>query len=197
MLGLVVAAALVAGFGLEARGASAQTASVTTGGPYSAVVNQPVTLTGTAYSSGLAAAIWSFSDGTSLSGLSVVKTFATSGLFTATLTVTDLYGYTYSNSTTVTVSDQSVLNLPPFWPQTMLIPQPVWPQPVLIPQMIWPQPVLNVPAVWPQVPAPVIAPPPAPSPPPAASCPDPTMTSQGTMLCTNPVPPDPAGLVVR
>ncbi|MGH2585924.1 MAG: PKD domain-containing protein, partial [Dehalococcoidia bacterium] len=86
----------------------AQTAPVSAGGPYQAVAGQPLQLTGTSYLPAITAARWSFSDGTIADGLTVSKTFSTSGSYTATLTVTDTAGFTYSSSTTVTVLTSTV-----------------------------------------------------------------------------------------
>jgi DNA/RNA endonuclease G (NUC1) len=48
---------------------------------------------------------WTFSDGTSANGVSVSKTFADNGSYTATLTVVDRFGWETSSSQTVSVSN--------------------------------------------------------------------------------------------
>jgi len=107
-LALAVLAAAIFAVGFSATQTDAQTATVSAGGPYQATAGQPIQLTGTSYLPAITAARWSFSDGTIADGLAVTKTFYASGSYTATLTVTDAAGYTYSSSTTVTVLSSTV-----------------------------------------------------------------------------------------
>lgn len=62
---------------------------VNAGGPYSATVGQPVTLTGSATdtSGDTLSYIWSFGDGQSADGATVTHTYTTSGTFSPTLSV--------------------------------------------------------------------------------------------------------------
>ena len=103
MLALAVLAAAVFAAGIQVDRADAQTAAISAGGPYETIAGRPVQLNGILYAGSAIAASWTFSDGTSLDGLSVVKTFGLPGTYTATLTVTDAAGFSYVDSTTVTV----------------------------------------------------------------------------------------------
>lgn len=107
LVALVMLTAAVAAFGFCPRGADAQTVNLTAGGPYTAVAGAPITLTGGSYTP-LTSATWTFSDGTALTGLTVTKTFFRQGLYTAALTVTDVYGYTATAYTSISVSGASV-----------------------------------------------------------------------------------------
>lgn len=55
---------------------------------------------------------WAFDDGTTATGVSVAKSFATAGIHGATVTATDVTGKTASASTTVTVSTAPVVATP-------------------------------------------------------------------------------------
>jgi hypothetical protein len=97
---MLMAAVFAVGFG--AQSADAQAPVVSAGGPYQAFAGQAIELSGTTDVAAVAAQ-WNFSDGVSLPGLSVVRAFSAPGTYTATLTVVDSAGFSYSASTTVTV----------------------------------------------------------------------------------------------
>jgi hypothetical protein len=103
VVALAVLTAAVFAVGIQVDRADAQTAAISAAGPYEALAGRPVQLNGILYARSAIAANWTFSDGTSIDGLSVVKAFSTPGSYTATLAVTDAAGLTYADSTTVTV----------------------------------------------------------------------------------------------
>ena len=106
---LAVLAVAVFAVGFPAQSADAQvpvSPVAIVNGPYQAVVGQTVELDATSFTP-LASATWTFSDGVSLSGLTVVRSFDVPGTYTATLTATDIYGFMYQAATTVTVYDGS------------------------------------------------------------------------------------------
>jgi len=79
-------------------------------GPYSGVVGTPVSFdaTGSHDPDGtIATYSWDFGDGSSASGAAPTHSFATTGTFTVTLTVTDNQGATGSASTTATITSGS------------------------------------------------------------------------------------------
>jgi hypothetical protein len=69
-----------------------------------------IELSATAYTP-LTSATWTCSDGVALSGLTVARAFTVPGIYTATLTATDIYGFTYQAGTTVTVYGAGFLDL--------------------------------------------------------------------------------------
>ena len=92
---------------LDPARAANQSPVANAGGPYSAAVGSPVTLTGSASrdpDGSISAYAWNFGNGTSGSGATPSVTYAAAGTFTATLTVTDNGGATSQASTTVTVT---------------------------------------------------------------------------------------------
>lgn len=70
----------------------------------------PASFVGSTNIGPLAAAWWTFSDGATIGGLSVVKIFAAPGLYSASLTVTTTYGQSFSTSTSVTASAGVIIN---------------------------------------------------------------------------------------
>lgn len=101
---LAVAVAMVAaGIGFSTKGASAAPI-VNTGGPYAAAVGQPIQFNGS-FSSGVGfvSFFWTFGDGSSATGAFPVKSYAASGVYTVTLTVTDATG-SATAVTTATIS---------------------------------------------------------------------------------------------
>jgi PKD repeat protein len=87
-------------------GGSAPTAEAN--GPYSGIVNTPVSFTssGSTAAAGrtLVAFAWTFSDGTSATGANPTKAFAAPGSYTATLTVTDDQGDVDTDVASVTIA---------------------------------------------------------------------------------------------
>lgn len=102
-LALVAMVALVFVAGVHTRDASAQAPALTVGGPYQTAIGQPLQLSAVSYIGAPAAASWSFSDGVTLPGLNVVRAFFQTGVYSATLTVTDSSGLNYSATTSVSV----------------------------------------------------------------------------------------------
>jgi large repetitive protein len=93
-------------------GGGAQTGAlqVSAGGPYTAAVGQPVTLSAVAPNVPVGTAvnyIWTFSDGTTAAGQTVSKTFNAPGTVTATVNVTTTGGLTGTATTTVNVGGSS------------------------------------------------------------------------------------------
>ena len=74
IVALAVLTAAVFAVGIQVEQADAQTAAVSAGGPYEALAGRPIQINGILYVGSAIAATWSFSDGTNLDGLSVVKT---------------------------------------------------------------------------------------------------------------------------
>jgi len=108
LLAFAVAALTVAGIGLTARSASAAPA-VSTGGPYAGVVGGGIQFNGSA-STGVAplSFLWNFGDGTTAVGSTPVKAYASPGVFTVTLTVTDGLGFSSQATTTASISGSPV-----------------------------------------------------------------------------------------
>jgi len=78
---------------------------VSAGGPYTGVPGQSITLSG--FAPGVPNAtqyIWNFGDGTSGSGQTVTHAYNTAGSFSATLTVTNSTGLSYSGTAVVNVT---------------------------------------------------------------------------------------------
>lgn len=105
----VAVAAVVSVAGLGGRSADAQVPGpvANTGGPYTAVVGQVITLNGGASTGvGLTQAgfVWRFQDGTVLTGSAPQRAFAYAGTFPFTLTVSDGAGFSSTASGSVTVS---------------------------------------------------------------------------------------------
>ena len=85
------------------------------GGPYFGVRGTAIAMNGSASGDAdgtIVSYAWNFGDGTTGTGATVNKVYATAGNFTATLTVTDNEGATGSASTMVTVSNPTVNQLP-------------------------------------------------------------------------------------
>ncbi|MGH2584855.1 MAG: PKD domain-containing protein [Dehalococcoidia bacterium] len=108
LLVVAVAALTVAGIGLTARSASAAPA-VSTGGPYAGVAGVGIQFNGSA-STGVAplSFVWNFGDGTTAVGSTPVKAYASRGVFTVTLTVTDGLGFSSQATTTASVTGSAV-----------------------------------------------------------------------------------------
>ncbi len=84
-------------------------------GPYTSIVNEPVAMSGAASSDPDGHALtyhWSFGDGGTGSGVSVSHAYASPGVFTVQLTVTDILGLTGTVTTTASVisASQAVQN---------------------------------------------------------------------------------------
>ena len=103
VVAVVVAALGVTGVQPSMVHAQVPASPVSAGGPYAGQVGALITLEGVA-SVGVAAARWHFSDDTSLPGLTVTKTFAAPGSYTATLWVVGEDNRVYSGSATITIS---------------------------------------------------------------------------------------------
>jgi PKD repeat protein len=99
--GLIGTATTTASVGTGSTGSGL----VSAGGPYTGVPGQTITLSG--FAPGVPNAtqyLWNFGDGTSGSGQTATHVYANPGSYTATLTVTNSAGQTYSGTATVTVS---------------------------------------------------------------------------------------------
>lgn len=85
------------------------------GGPYSGLVNVPITFAGNgSYDSdggSIVSYAWNFGDGATASEAISQHAYAAAGIYTVTLTVVDNDGKTSSNQTTATVSAGSALDL--------------------------------------------------------------------------------------
>jgi PKD repeat protein len=92
---------------VQISGAQTGTLQVSAGGPYSAAVGQPVTLTASVVNLPPGAVVnffaWSFGDGTTGVGQTVSKTYTTAGTFTVTVAATASTGQTGTGTTTVVV----------------------------------------------------------------------------------------------
>ena len=78
------------------------------GGPYNASVNSPVSFDGTGSSDpdgSISTYDWDFGDGSTGTGATTSHTYAATGIYTVTLTVTDDGGETDSQNTTATITD--------------------------------------------------------------------------------------------
>ena len=83
-----------------------QVPNASAGGPYSGVVNTPVTLSAAGSTDGDGDPLqyaWTFGDGGTGTGVSPTHDYATSGTFTATVTVTDDHGGSHSASAQVVI----------------------------------------------------------------------------------------------
>ncbi len=104
MVALAVVAAAVFAVGFNARGADAQTPFVNAGGPYSGVVGVPTQFTSVSQIGPVTSAFWQFGDGTTASGMSVVKTFQTAGVYNVSVTVTNIFGQSFTAHTTASIA---------------------------------------------------------------------------------------------
>jgi PKD repeat protein len=89
---------------ITGQGASVQ---ISAGGPYSGVVGQPITMTGSVLIAGVIPSqwVWSFGDGTTAAGQTVQKTYSTPGTYTVSLTVTGVgLGASVTATTTATIA---------------------------------------------------------------------------------------------
>ena len=126
VLALAVVAAAVCAVGIGATSADAQTPAIDTHGPYTGDVGGVFPFVATSNVESIASARWDFSDGTSMTGASVNKTFRYAGTFTATVTVTTTSGQTLSASTTAHVSPLIAVT-PLVFPQQLAAPVVVRP----------------------------------------------------------------------
>src|SRR5687767_6978444 len=99
-----VVAVVIAGLAAGTAGASAATLpQAVPGGPYSAYLGNAIQFDGAASSGDTPLSyLWTFGDGTSTTGAQPVKTYASAGTFTVTLTVTDSAGNQSVAATTAT-----------------------------------------------------------------------------------------------
>lgn len=85
------------------------------GGPYSGLVNIPITFDGTGSfdsdAGGIVSYAWDFGDGGTATGAILQHTYVAAGTYTVTLTVFDSDGNVASNQTTATVSAETALDL--------------------------------------------------------------------------------------
>ena len=100
---MAVLAAAVFAVGITAREADAANPFVNAGGPYSSVAGGTIHFSASANAGPLVRAVWTFGDGTSAQGMAINKQYATSGAFSVTLTVTNIYGQSFTDVTTATV----------------------------------------------------------------------------------------------
>lgn len=109
ILGLTMAvtvAVVAVGFGVGE--ASAQTApAANPGGPYAGVAGTAIQFNGTASTGAGLSYAWSFGDGATATDAAPVKAYAAAGIYTVTLTVTDVFGFQATASTTATISASS------------------------------------------------------------------------------------------
>ena len=97
----IAAAAL---FGMSARSAEAQSPFVSPGGPYGGYIGAPMQFTAISNIGPIIGAQWSFGDGTGASGTTVTKVYNAPGTYPVTVTMTNVFGQSFSASTTATVS---------------------------------------------------------------------------------------------
>jgi hypothetical protein len=104
LVAFAIAAIAAVGFGLNTRSASAAPGlAAYPGGPYSGWAGSAIQFDGTA-SAGIGLSyFWTFGDGTSAVGARPVKAYATSNVYTVTLTVTDYTGAQSVAATTATI----------------------------------------------------------------------------------------------
>jgi hypothetical protein len=104
LVAFAIAAITAVGFGLNTRGASAAPGlAAYAGGPYSGWAGNAIQFDGSA-SAGIGLSyFWTFGDGTSAVGPRPVKAYATSNVYTVTLTVTDYTGAQAVAATTATI----------------------------------------------------------------------------------------------
>jgi PKD repeat protein len=82
------------------------------GGPYSGIVDEPITLAGSATDPGTSDTLtysWDFGDGNSAGGQTVSHTYSATGAYTATLTVTDDDGGEDTDTATVDITEAEVV----------------------------------------------------------------------------------------
>jgi PKD repeat protein len=98
----VVAAA--AAIGVSAGRADAQSGVIANpGGGYSAVQGQAIQFSGAGSIGTALGYFWNFGDGTTATGVAPVKAYGYPGIYTVTLTVTDVYGSSSARATTATI----------------------------------------------------------------------------------------------
>lgn len=93
-------------------------------GPYEGIINAPIQFTGTVVGGTPPYRFfWNFSDGTTSKNQNPLKTFQATGEYTATFTVTDATGKTYTNQTNITIADK--LQVDPHGPYLGVVNLPV------------------------------------------------------------------------
>lgn len=104
ILALALAAAAVFAVGVSARDASANSPLVNPGGPYGGVAGAPIQFGATSNVGPVSSVYWQFGDGTSQYGMTVFKTFHVPGIFGVAVTVTNVYGQSFTSQTTASIA---------------------------------------------------------------------------------------------
>ncbi len=113
VLGVVIGA-IVAAAGVGARGTSAAPLPVSSpGGPYSGIAGIPIQFNGSGSTGINLSFAWNFGDGTVGYGVIVGHTYSVPGVYALSLTVTDVYGFSSTATTSVTVNGAVVTSVAP------------------------------------------------------------------------------------
>ena len=102
--GLALLAVALGAVAFQAKEADAQTPFVTAGGPYVGTAGVPVQFGAASNVGPVASVHWTFGDGSSARGFTALKTFGAPGVYSVSVTVTNIVGQSFTANTTATIS---------------------------------------------------------------------------------------------
>jgi PKD repeat protein len=112
LVGLALLAVALGAAAFQAKSADAQVPFVTAGGPYAGTAGYPVQFSAASNIGPVSSVYWSFGDGSSDRGFTVLKTYVAPGVYPVSVTVTNIYGQSFTASTTATIGGAAVVTAP-------------------------------------------------------------------------------------
>jgi PKD repeat protein len=110
--GLALLAVALGAVAFQAKSADAQVPIVTAGGPYAGTAGYPVQFSAGSNIGPVSSVFWSFGDGSSDRGFTVLKTYVAPGVYPVSVTVTNVFGQSFTASTTATIGGAPVVTTP-------------------------------------------------------------------------------------